>query len=143
MKWSRILLSMVFIGLVSTGIALYIIAPDDEWAMPHELNGPLRTAHGWLMLLSLLVVGTFLSEHVVKKWRKVSKHPDGLLHLLTWFALIISGGFLYYPLASWPQTLPMKSIHWYCGVVLISVFILHVGRYYLSQYRNKQPRASR
>ncbi|WP_340679250.1 hypothetical protein [Paraglaciecola sp.] len=140
MKWSRILLWLSVLGVAATGVALYLLTPEDEWAIPHPLNGTLRMAHGWFMLLALLVLGAFLSEHVRKKWRKLAKHPDGVAHLIVWFGLIISGGFLYYPSETLSAFITMKAVHWYLGLGLIAIFIIHLGRYYLGKQTSVKSR---
>jgi predicted permease len=140
MKWSRILLWLSVLGLVTTGVALHLLTPEDEWAMPHPLNGALRMAHGWFMLLALLVFGAFLGEHVSRKWRKVAKHPDGVVHLIIWFGLIISGEFLYYPIDSLSAFITMKTVHWYLGLGLIGLFIFHLGRYHLGKKTSAKSR---
>ena len=128
MKWSRLLLWFIVTGLAITGVSLYLLQPAQQWDLPDPLNGPLRMLHGWLALFALISFGTFLSDHVSKKWRKVMQYPDGLAHLVCWVMLILTAGLLYYPLEFWPEQLSVARLHWYSGVSLMVVLPLHCSK---------------
>lgn len=129
--WSRLLLLLSVLLLASSGILLEWLQPIDEFAMPHPWNGVLRELHGWACQLALICLGFMLSEHIQKKWRKKNRHWDGLLNLVCWLGLVLTGLWLYYPPEAL-STVLLHNTHWYLGLLWLAALMFHYGRYRLN-----------
>lgn len=132
MKKSRISLWIILFAIISTGIALYAIAPLSEDDFPHPLNGLFRELHGMAAMFGVFIFGYFFADHVQKKIHKKKHHWDGYLHLCLWCLLISSGLLLYYPQDAL-VFLNVASIHWYSGIALGVLFPLHFWRKTISK----------
>lgn len=141
MKKSRVLLWFVVIAISVTGIALYFMEPGSEGELPNPMNGLFRELHGIFSALAIFTFGYLFADHVQKKLAKHSKHWnlhlwDGYLHLTVWVLLVVSGLLLYYP-AEFMETIGVNiiKIHWYLGLLLMSLFPLHFWRKTLKRYQ--------
>lgn len=128
LKASRLFLWLVFLGIAITGIALLVLLPASEDDLPHPLSGILRQYHGAFSFLSLFMLGFFTSDHVAKKIRYYTWHPDGVVHLVLWLLLVVTGYFLYYPNDAVSELMHMSLLHWSFGLVLLVLFPIHVLR---------------
>lgn len=141
MKKSRVLLWFVVIAISVTGVALYLMAPGSEDELPNPMNGVFRELHGVFSALAIFTFGYLFADHVQKKLAKHKKHWnlhlwDGYLHLAVWALLVVSGLLLYYP-PEVMETLAINTvkIHWYLGLLLMSLFPLHFWRKALKRYQ--------
>lgn len=129
--WSRMVLWLSVLALASSGVLLEWLKPVDEFALPHPWNGSLRQLHGWACQLALISLGYMLADHIQKKWRKKTKHWDGLLNLILWLGLVWTGLWLYYPPEFVVPAL-LSQAHWYLGLGWLCVLAGHYLRYRLS-----------
>lgn len=130
MSVSRILFSITVLVLVVSGILLFVLAPASDMDLPHAWNGALRQWHGYGAMLSLILFGYFIKDHVEKKWRKLGRYPDAIAHLICWCGLMITALWLYYPIPSWPVSFTVADIHTVLGLALILVLPLHSARFW-------------
>ena len=138
MKKSRISLWLIIVAVALTGIALYVLAPENADDFPHPLNGLLRELHGVSAMLGVFMFGYLFADHVQKKLQRKKHHWDGYVHLALWVVVVASGLLLYYPQEPL-EFLNMASIHWYAGLALSIIFPLHFWRKkMIRQFRIKQ-----
>ncbi|WKE64554.1 hypothetical protein PVT67_12860 [Gallaecimonas kandeliae] len=140
---SRALLWLGFLGLVASGIGLYLCLPKSLDEFPHPLAGSFRQLHGAFAMLGLGLLGYLWSDHIGKKLRHWRRHPDGLIHLGLWLALVLSGYLLYYPPACLEGLVPLSALHWYLGLGLVALFPIHASRLAWQRYRARQQRLAR
>ncbi|MBI2379813.1 MAG: hypothetical protein HYV16_03535 [Gammaproteobacteria bacterium] len=136
---SRLSLWFMAAGLIVTGLALWWMRPATPDEFPHPWTGAMRAWHGAFMMAALVQFGYMLAEHIAPRLRAWRRNWDGLLHLVLWLLLGISGFFLYYPSEALDALLPMGDVHLAAGCGLGLFFPLHVGRWLKRRRRARLP----
>ncbi len=125
-------LYVVGTALVATGIA---------WALLHYLpgqlgigerdaaviNAALMKLHGAAAMLSLLLLGSMLSGHVLAGWASARNRASGVTMLLLAGALVVTGYLLYYA-GGEELRLGASLAHLAAGAALPVVVLAHALR---------------
>jgi hypothetical protein len=130
------LMSAIVVLLIISGIGLYLCLPPSEDEFPHPFNGTFRQFHGAAAYLALIGLGYMLGDHIAKKWRYWRRHLDGVMHLILWLLLSITGLLLYYPIMVL-DAIAMGTVHWYLGVTLLLVYPAHASQLQLKRWWRK------
>ncbi|MFC0118565.1 hypothetical protein [Pseudoalteromonas xiamenensis] len=125
MKHGKLLLWFVYVGMVITGIGLYLTLPASVDDFPHPLQGDFRMWHGLFVFISLFSIGQIFQEHIRKQIKKWRRYPDGVIHLLLWSVVIVTGFLLYYPPLWLPEWFNLSNTHWYVSLAIIAVLPFH------------------
>lgn len=129
---------LITLLLALSGVILYSALPATADDLPKAWYNMARQWHGALAMLGLMALGYMLSDHIEKKWRYWRKHVDGVLHLLLWLLLVVSGFLLYYPPTEgeWP----ISAVHWWLGIALCLWFPLHSSQRWFKQRQRRSKR---
>jgi hypothetical protein len=84
-----------------------------------RLHAALATAAIWLL-------GYFSAMHVQRNWPARLRRSSGLLFVVTFGLLVVSGYLLYYVDADRPAAI-VANLHWLVGLCAPAAFVLHRG----------------
>ncbi len=128
--------------LAVTGAAWAALHYLPDWLGVSErdavaVNASLMKVHGAAAMLSLLLLGSLLAEHVRAGWRAARNRASGVIMLLLSCALIFTGYLLYYAGAEGTRQVA-SVLHLGAGALLPLVVLGHALR--LMRVRRRRAR---
>ena len=123
-KWQKWSSYIVFSLCVVTGLMWFLLGDVYHW-MPPQLK-IWWLSHGLTSLVSLMLIGAPLPQHVSITWRAKRNRGGGGLSMAFLILLLGSVGFLYYGSADIHEE--VRVFHITIGLVLLAAFPWHIIR---------------
>lgn len=123
-KWQRWVSYTLFSLCVTTGLIWFVLGDLFEW-MPPQLKA-WWILHGITSILSLLLIGAALPQHISVAWKAKRNRIGGGISTFLLGLLLGSVMALYYGAASFHDE--ARWIHIALGVVLVVLFPWHILR---------------
>lgn len=119
------------IGLWATG-ALWLLfhyffqTRNAFGTVPHGLEKWWLSAHGLAAMVTLVMLGSLLPNHICGAWRKRNNRASGAILVMFWLWLAVTGYALYYLLTD-TNAVWLPALHWVPGLVVPVSFLCHLG----------------
>ena len=123
-KWQRWTSYVLFSLCVSSGFVWFVLADLLEW-MPPQLK-VWWVLHGVTAMLSLLLIGAALPQHISVAWKAKRNRGGGGLSTFLLGLLLGSVMVLYYGAASFHDE--ARWVHIVLGIFLLILFPWHILR---------------
>ena len=122
-NWQR---KFVIIGMMTCSITGLMYLLGHQFQIQRTTLGThnILAAHGIAAMLATLALGSVLPFHIKAGYKSNKKRWSGFSQLSFLFALLVTGGLLYYG----PEELRegVVSTHWIIGSLFFGVFLLHL-----------------
>jgi hypothetical protein len=112
------LLLVSFFLNAGSGVALWLAAPQTE---THQ---QWRVLHGWTIPLFLITLGVLWRVHVLRGWVLKKNVLSGVVTLVAFLLLTITGWSIYYPKSDFMQEWASK-IHTWLGLAITFILLMH------------------
>ncbi|MBU3556896.1 hypothetical protein ICN18_04560 [Polynucleobacter sp. Ross1-W9] len=122
-SWQR---SFVIYGMMACSITGLMYLLGHQFHIQRSTLGThtILAAHGIAAMLATLALGSVLPFHIKAGYKSKKQWWSGFSQLGFLFALLITGGMLYYG----PEELRdgVINVHWIIGLLFAIIFLLHL-----------------
>lgn len=121
-KWQKWASYGLFSMCVASGLAWFVLGDLLEWMPPHLKVWWIL--HGLTSILSLLLIGAALPQHISVAWKAKRNRSGGGISTFFLGLLLVSVMALYYGAASFHE--PARWAHIALGLFLLILFPWHI-----------------
>ena len=121
--WQR---TFVICGMMTCSITGFMYLLGHQFQIQKSTLGThsILAAHGVAALLATLALGSVLPFHIKAGYKSKQQWWSGFSQLSFVFALLITGGMLYYGPEEFRDG--VISTHWIIGLLFAVIFLLHL-----------------